>query len=187
MKRYYILSALCFNLLLIGCYSGDDDSNRYVLLTIEDALTIENEENYVVGDTIFFELKFNRYLAEEGYDNLLDVYESTNAEEFRYSFGLGKFSTFSNDYVNVNVASDYLFAEIGTVYRGFYNEAYAVLNAEKTQYESRIGVVLAETGEFRFDFGYLGINSAYNRDNVSIEIQNTINPDNVKMEFIVTE
>lgn len=187
MKRTSILLVLCLNMLLLSCYSGDDDAGRYVFLTIEDALTIENQENYVVGDTIFFELKFSRYLPEEGFDNLLDIYESTNAEEFRYSFSLGKFSNFSDDYENINIAFDYLFSEKGTVSRGLYNNAQAVLNEEKTQYESRIGIVLAETGDFRFDFGYLGINSESDYDNVSIEILNYIDPDTVKMDFSVAE
>ncbi len=187
MKRICMLSVLCVNILLVGCYSGDDDDGRYVFLTTEDALTIDNQENYVVGDTIFFEVKFSRYLKEEGFDNLLDIYESTDAEEFRYSFGLGKFSNFSDDYENINIASDYLLAEKGTVYRGFYNEAQAVLNREKTQYESRIGIILAETGDFRFDFGYLGIYSESDYDNVIIEIQNNIDPDSLMMDFSVTE
>lgn len=186
MKKINILTVLFLSLLVWGCYTGDD-YNSYISLKVEDPLTIENKTNYVVGDTLYFELQFSRYLPEEGYSNLLDIYESTQAEEFRYSFGLGKYSSFSNNYDNVNIAFDYLFAEKGSVFRDYNNEAYAVLNTEKTLYESRVGIILAEAGEYRLNFGYLNLNSINSADHVTIGIESTKVKDTLSTDFVVTQ
>ena len=178
-----VLVVTCF--VFLGCYS-DDDGSRYIRLSIEDALVFDNEENYVVGDTIFVDLNFSRYLPEEGYDNLLDIYESSGSESFYYNYGLSKFSELSNGFRTVAIDSSFLFAEKGNIdgYRG----ADVVLNANQTQYESRIGLILAESGIFRFDFDFLNIYSNnYSRDHVQIEIQNIFSTTQTNFEFTVAE
>ncbi|MFS4468799.1 hypothetical protein [Maribacter sp. 2210JD10-5] len=188
MKKYSTIVLILVGLLLNACFSGDDGiTNRFIELRLTDALTFENEGNYVVGDTIFIELNFSRYLEEEGFTNLLDVYESTNAKSFGYSFRLEKFSELGNSYIGTTIDGQFLFAEKGRI--GPFETIDVVLNDAEDTYESRIGIILAETGNFRFNFDFLSIFSQnVDFDKVNIEIQhlfNTAVPED--FEFTVNE
>lgn len=185
MNRLLVALLSIFFLTLLGCIS-DDDSSRFVFLSVDDALTFQNNENYIVGDTIFVEINFSRYLPEEGYENLLDVFESSGAETFYYDYRLSKFSELADGFQSVFVDPNFLFVEKGNIddFRG----ASIMLNVDKAQYESRVGLVLAETGRFKFDFEFLNMYSEnYSQDNVQIEIQNRFSGTPPNFEFIVTE
>lgn len=174
---------LACNLLFLGCYSGDDDSSRYIRLQISDAVVVENEENFVVGDTVFYEIRFSRYLEEEGYDNLLDIYETTGADEFYYSYGLNKLSSFTNNYERINIDSNFIIIEDG----GQFGVS-AVLNDEQTEYVSRVGIVLQEEGDYRFDFDYLDFYSEYVSGKVQVDIEHEVLTTAIEdFEFTVTE
>lgn len=182
-------SILVLVILLIGCYSKDDD--YYIRqVEIKDSFVFENERTYVVEDTIYFELNFSRYLFEEGYSNLLDIYETTGSEEFSYSFRFSKFSDFSNSYLPINIAEDFVFAEKGKV-SGQSNEVRAVLNDEQTMYESRIGIKLAETGNFNFDTENYSFNIYPNnvvKDKIFFEVSHRFTDiDKERFVFTVTD
>lgn len=186
MKNIYKILVSVIGVFLFGCYSGNDDY-KLVSLRIQDAFAIENEGNYVVGDTIFFELNFSRYLPEPGYSNLLDIYESTDAIDFNYGFDLRKFSSLSNDYVYVAIDPSFVFAEKGKVFESF-NQGTATLNEDQDRYESRVGIILVETGDFRFDFENPYIRSQYMADKVYLEIRHEFSTSStINLEFIVTE
>lgn len=187
MKKSVLVGLLVFAFLFVGCHSHDDSFSRTVRLQIEDAVEFENEKNYIVGDTIFFELNFSRYLKEDGYSNLLDIYETTSAEEFHYSFGLNKFSDFSNSYTRVYIDPEFIFDEKGSTFDQFGGTATA-LNQEKNSYESKIGLILAEAGRFKFDFDFLYLNNRYEHDKISVEIQHVFTENNpIDLEFTVTQ
>lgn len=186
MQKIYkaILVIIC--LMFLSCYSGDDDSNRFIALSIEDALVFENRENYVVGDTVFIGLNFSRYLPEEGFTNLLDIYQSSGSETFYYNYGLSRFSELSNGFQSVAIDPVFLVVEKGTI--GDFRGNGAVLNTDQTLYESRVGLVLAEEGRFRFDFDFLNIFSdTFSPDHVQIEIRNRFSGTPPNFEFVVAE
>lgn len=185
MKKIYATLLIVICLIFVSCYSDDYDSNRYVSLSIEDAIVFENNEDYVVGDTIFLDLNFSRYLPEEGFSNLLDIYKSSGSEAFYYNYGFSKFSELSDGFRPISIDPSFLVAEKGNIedYRG----ASAVLNADQTGYESRIGLILAETGRFKFDYDFFYIQSDnYSRDFVQIEIQHRFTGTPPNFEFTVT-
>ena len=105
-------------------------------------IIVENEGSFVVGDTVFYEIRFSRYLEEEGFNNLLDIYETTGADEFYYSYGLNKLSSFTNNYERINIDSNFVVIEEG----GEYGVS-AILNQAQTEYVSRVGIVLQEEGD----------------------------------------
>jgi len=174
-------------IILMGCYTRDDDDNYPIIVEIEDALIFENSKNYVVGDTIFFALDFSRYLKEDGYSNLLDIYETTGNEEFIYAFDLRKFSTLSNRFDRVNVDTQFLIAEKGNVYWET-NRAGAVLNQEFDLYESKVGLILGEPGEYKLDPNNYFISGEYLPDKVSVQISHSFTDnDPEKFTFSVAE
>lgn len=192
MNSIYKLSIVVSCLVLVGCLSREDDSfSRSVSLDIQDAFTFQNEMEYAVGDTIYFELRFSRYLPEEGYPNLLDIYETTDAEEFGYSFGFEKFSEQENGFRVINIDPQFIIAEeSNTDDFYFYSNigTVAKLNAAQDMYESRVGIILKEDGLFRFDFENTYFNSPYNYDKVQVGIWHEISDsDAVDFEFNVIE
>jgi len=187
MKKLICSVIVLIGLVFIGCTSYDDyGSNRYIRLEIQDAILVDTDRNYTVGDTIYIDLSFSRYLDEEGYANKLDIFESSGAESFSYILGLEKFSAQSNGFRIIQIDESYLFAEKGMLQD--FGGIVATLNDEKTEYESRIGLELVEAGSFRFDFEYLYLNDyGYREDKVQIEIQHAFSNGLDKPEFEVTE
>lgn len=184
-KAFILLAGI--GLLLQSCYSYDDEGgSRYVELQLTDAFNFENDKNYVVGDTIFLELNFSRYLEEEGFSNLLDVYASTDSEEFSYPLELLKYSALSDNFVFTKIAEQFIFAEKGSV-DGLY-WVNAKLNDSRDTYESRIGLILAEEGEYRLNTQFLELESKWNFDKISIGIRHRFSDKTEEdFEFIVSE
>lgn len=186
MKKIYLILFAAVCILSFGCSFEDDGGN--IFLEIEDALIFENNQNYVVGDTLYVELNFSRYLDEAGFSNKLDVLESSGSEDFHYDFSVNKFSELSNGFTRIDISPEFLFAEKGTVGVFGPTTATAQLNSAKTQYESRIGLVLVETGSFELDLRFLRIRSnVFSEDRVQIEIQHRFMGIPPNFEFEVTE
>ncbi len=186
MKHIYVTSAFALCVLLSGCYSDDDFSNSHVNLQITDALVFENDQVYSVGDTIYIDLNFSRYLDEVGFSNQLDVYESSGSESFQYDLRLEKFSELSNGFRPIAVSPEFIFAEQGTADE--FGRTLAQLNNEKSQYESRVAIILPEAGRFNFDFRYLYLESIdYFEDKVRIYIEHNFSNSDGIFEFTVNE
>ena len=172
-------------LSLYGCQENDDGSRKF--LEIQDAFIFENKQSYVIGDTIYTTLSFSRYLDEEGFDNKLDIFKSSGSDSFGYSIGLQKYSESSETFQFLPIDSSNFFAEIGTISDLGY--VTAVLNPSKTEYESRIGIVLLESGRYKVDllFPYLSSNG-YQEDRVQIDILHRFTDSSqIGFEFEVTE
>ncbi|WP_291864985.1 hypothetical protein [Maribacter sp.] len=178
MKKVIVsISILFLAVLGMQCSPPDDDVYwNNVEVDIKDAIKVENKVSYVVGDTLFFELNFSRYLPEEGYSSLLDLYETSGVDEFSYNFEVRKYSAFSDDYVGVNIDEQYIIAEKGMI--SYYSQPAAILNNDTDMYESRIGVILIEEGDYQLDFDYMYISSVYNTDKPTVGINHTITKNN---------
>jgi hypothetical protein len=185
MKKLSV--CLLLTILLYSCYSDDYNDNSSITLELEDAFVLENQDNYVVGDTIFVNLNFSRYLDEEGYSNLLDIYESTGAERFNYDLELEKYSAISNNYVRVSISSEYVFAEKGE-YTETNGQVTALLNPDQDVYESRVGIIMAEPGTFKFNFDYVNIIADYEYNKIFLQIYHEFTDANEEdFIFVVSE
>ena len=182
-----------FGFMLFGCFSNDDDSyRRTVGLTISDAVAFDNKENYVVGDTLFFEIKFSRYLKEEGYPDLLDIFETSGSKEFGYAFNISKFSEFSGNFEFINIAPEFILTEqlsdsdyFGGGYAG---NIAASLNEALSEYVSRVGIILVEEGRYALDFENMRFSTGYYDNEVNIDIYHRITSEKLLIpEFTVTD
>ncbi|WP_185782536.1 hypothetical protein [Croceivirga lutea] len=164
MRKIFGILSVCFLFAISSCISDDDFFSP--LITIEDGFVFDNQENYQLGDTIYFTLEFSRYLPEEGQPNLLDIFESTGANEFFYDIEFSKFSSFSNSYQRV-------FAEERNYYSPDGETNSASYNPVTETYTSTTAIVLVEPGEYQlnFNFTYFG-NYNYTPNNVYLNIQN---------------
>lgn len=178
MKKYIALLGIGLGgLFWTQCSPPDDDYINWsaIKLEVKNALKIENKENYIVGDTLFFALNFSRYLPEEGQSTDLDVYETSGVNKFTYGFGMLKYSSFSDSYQGVSIDEKYLLSEKGSV--NYAGQVFTVLNSDTNMYESRIGIILVEEGEYQLDFSYLTLYSDYNPDKPSVGIEHIISED----------
>jgi len=175
-------------ILFFNCTSYDDDSYYSpIYLQLQDALIFENNQNYVVGDTIFLELNFSRYLKEEGYTELLDIYETTGAEQFLYDIDMSKFSTLANEYRFINVDSPFLISEKGNLFPDA-NRVGATFDQNTNMYESKVGIILAEEGEYKLDMDIIFISSDEPFDKIRLIIEhNFSNEDAERFTFSVTQ
>ncbi|MFS4492465.1 hypothetical protein [Maribacter sp. 2308TA10-17] len=181
-----------FCLLLVGCFSNDDGGfGRTVSLNIQDAISMENLKQYNVGDTIFFDLRFSRYLAEEGFDEPVDIFETTKAEHFSFSFDFQKFSELENRFSPINIDEEFVVAEKRDLDTFYYYGGYGTsvgLNEAQDSYETTVGIILVEDGLFRFDFDNIYIQSPYDFEQVQISIYHSFSVDGrLDTEFEVLE
>ena len=189
--KFLMISALAAG--FYGCYSDDDGYSRDVHLSLTDAVRFDGQNEYVVGDTLFFEIRFSRYLEEDGYDTLLDVFETTGSEEFRYGFGISKYSEFTDAFEWIEVDGQFVIG-VGpnSPSYGYNTEMVARLDAAQKEYTSRVGVILPEAGRFKIELGGLSLVSGnffdYDFENVSVRIEHTLSPeDEAAAEFTVVE
>jgi len=183
MKNISISILVVVGYFLLGC---DRDKAPHIRLEVQDAFVFENNQNVVVGDTIFFELNFSRYLDEEGFANKLDVFESSGSDSFSYSFNINKFSEETGGFNRIQIDDEFVFAEKGTNI-GF-RRATADLNQERTAYESRIGLIMVETGNFELDFEFTSLRSVdFLEDKVQLDIRHTFSNGMGKFSFEVSE
>lgn len=193
MKKGVALILFATALLQVGCYSDDDFYNRNVRLRLTDAVSFSEQQEYTVGDTLVFELKFSRYLEEEGYDTLLDVFETTGSEEFGYMFDMARFSEFSDSFERIGINdSNIIGARVSDDFSSFGSDMAARLDADRQEYVSKVGVILVETGRFRVDLDFLELNSGpyydFDSDTVNISIRHEQSEDNrAAGEFTVIE
>ncbi|MRI01947.1 hypothetical protein GH721_15495 [Kriegella sp. EG-1] len=187
-----ILVVICFT--FIGCFSYDDNGFEDIRLTIEDSFIFENTRDYKVGDTVIFELKFSRYMEEEGYINLLDLYETTNEKQFGYSFGVSKYSDFSKRFESLTIDPQFLIAQQSDSfnYYSYHNHnTIAILNEAQDAYISKVGIIMVENGRFKLDFENVYLvngNRSFIDDKIHISIKHSlINHTASDFEFNVIE
>ena len=155
MKKIpYIGFALLSFVLLVACSNKDSEFFNEVTIQVPNQLVIDTQSSYTTQDTLWMHTAFSRYLPEENYTNLLDVYQSSGqAAGFQFGFILEKKAT--NGKWEFYVLSANLIEELGVVQEndGYYT-GLSVYNETAKTYDFRSGLKLTETGEYRINFGY---------------------------------
>lgn len=163
-----LLIALFFNCSeLDDIYMGSKD------IKDSNLIQIETLPSYKLNDLIYINSSFSRYLPEEGYDDLLDIYKTTKSEEYSFEFILEKKSAYDT-WTPINIGNKIVLNK-GKSYANNVIIGVCVFNPETNLYEFRAGIPLLETGEFR-----LRINSSLypvytNSSYISVYIHTTIN------------
>lgn len=148
MKAIKYLAIAIFGLLsLISCNSDDEFYNA-AYVSVPDLITIDTPGTYSVGDNVSFHTNFSRYLPEDGFTDLLDIYKTSKAESFGFAYRLEK-ETEPNVWTSVLSNQDE------------YNVADAIYQVETMTYKCDINIPLNSTGNYRLGFGesYTGFQS----------------------------
>ncbi|MCX6185095.1 MAG: hypothetical protein NTX74_08715 [Flavobacterium sp.] len=155
MKKIpYISFALLSFVLLVACSNKDSEFFNEVTIQVPNQLVIDTQSSYTTQDTLWMHTAFSRYLPEENFTNLLDVYQSSGqAAGFQFAFILEKKAT--NGTWEFYALSANLIEELGDVQEndGYYT-GLSVYNETAKTYDFRSGLKLTEAGEYRINFGY---------------------------------
>lgn len=155
MKKIpYMGFALLSFVLLVACSNKDSEFFNEVTIQVPNQLVIDTQSSYTTQDTLWMHTAFSRYLPEENFTNLLDVYQSSGqAAGFQFAFILEKKAT--NGTWEFYALSANLIKELGDVQEndGYYT-GLSVYNETAKTYDFRSGLKLTEAGEYRINFGY---------------------------------
>lgn len=173
-KNILILAFFVFS--LTSCWTDDDNSyRRSVFLNVPNLILIESQPNFNINDYIYFDVNFSRYLPEEGFTDLLDIYKTTGATKFSFSFTLYKKSAY-NIYEPINFG-DFYIQEKGEIFTAHTSLGNAIYNSSNEQYEFRAGIQLLETGAYKLEIDpYIYPNNSSNSNAINLSIFSKNNP-----------
>lgn len=160
MKKliYTFLPIVAFLFIATGCTRDDDEFYDSAYVVIPGLVELETQGSYDVNDILWINTDdFSRILNEYGQTVPLDVFLTTNAQRFKFTFYLEKQS--GSDWELVTIGSNFI-TEKGNVYELNGVTGYPVYNAGNQMYEFRSGIRLTESGSYRlvFPVGHNGTN-----------------------------
>ncbi len=158
--------------LFFNCSEPEDIYMGSKNIKASNLIQIETLPSYKLNDLVYINASFSRYLPEEGYTDLLDIYNTTKSKEYSFDFLLEKKSAYET-WTPINIGNK-IVVNKGKSYGINSNIGICVFNPESNKYEFRAGIPLLETGEFRLRIS----NNLYpldtNSSNISVHIYTTI-------------
>ena len=145
-------------ILVSNCNTNDDGFYNNVFIDASNLVTIQaHAPSYAIGEKIYINANFSRYLTENG--SPLDIFKSTGANEFAFSYVIEKQSGANWDVVSV--PDNQLDIVKGNAQNGSYVYGICEFNSTTNTYEYRVGFPLLSAGTYRLSFGYnnISINS----------------------------
>ena len=152
-KLKYILLGL-LAVTLSNCDTNDDGFYNNVTVDIPNLITIEpHSTTYTVGEKLYINADFSKNQNETGF-GLLDLYKTTGANEFYFSYTIEK-QINATEWQTVVVNNNQLDIQKGNAQN---TEAYVYgiceYNTLDESYEYRVGFPLLSAGTYRLTFGY---------------------------------
>lgn len=182
MKKNIALYIVSF-FMLTSCWSEDDSSNyKNINLNIPNLIQFETQPTFNINDYVYFNINFSRYLPEQGYSDLLDIYKTTGATNFIFNFNLYKKSAY-NIYEKVNFSTFYILDK-GAIENTYYSNGFALYNDINKMYEFRAGIQLLEQGNYKLEIEpYINpINQPYHK-NIYLSIYSVSNSNDFTNEY----
>lgn len=185
MKKIAILVLV----ILINSCTSRDDSNEYrnIQLNVENLVVFEEQPTYAINDYVYFNADFSRYLPENGYSDLLDIYKTTNANSFIFGFSLHKKNAYGN-WSEIDFGDNYD-VEKGNIIKDYGVSGISILNNSTNVYEFKSGIKLLESGEFKLEVStyFIPYNQVSNNNKtVYLSLFSTNNTINYSNEYIFT-
>lgn len=147
--QHIILIAVAF--LVSNCDTNDDGFYNNVFIDVPNLVAIDaHPSTYTVGEKLYISADFSRYLSDGA---LLDIFQSTGATQFDFSYVIEKQNT-SGTWDVVSVNDSQLDIVKGIAQNGPYVYGICQYNTVDETYEYRVGFPLLSTGTYRLSFGY---------------------------------
>jgi hypothetical protein len=154
MKKIHYILLIAVAFMVSNCDTNDAGFYNNVFVDIPNLVSIEaHSSTYTIGEKLFINADFSRELDDNGFDKKLDVYQTTGATQFAFSYVIEKqISTTEWEVVTVNDSQ--LVIEEGDAQNGSYVFGICEYNATDESYEYRVGFPLLTAGTYRMSFGY---------------------------------
>lgn len=150
MKKlhYILLFAVAF--LVSNCDTDDDGFYNNVFVDVPNLVTMDaHSTTYTVGEKLFLNADFSKIVNDGA---LLDVFQTTGANQFAFSYLIEK--QVGADWQVVSVNDSQLDIQKGNAQNGSYVYGICQLNDINQHYEYRVGFPLLAAGTYRLSYGY---------------------------------
>lgn len=152
MKKIKYILLLTVAILVSNCDTDDAGFYNNVYVDVPNLVTMDAHSNvYAVGEKLYLNADFSRYLPTG--ITTLDVYHTTGATEFEFSYIIEKKIDALN-WETVTVNDSQLDIVKGTAVNGTYVYGICEYNTSDETYEYRVGFPLLATGTYRLSYGY---------------------------------
>jgi hypothetical protein len=148
VKSYLLISVF---LVLIGCNNADDEFYNSIFIEVPNLIEVETQSSYAVDDVLWINTNsFLRTLNEPGQLELLDIFATTEADFFKFSYYLEKQNGSNWELVD---PTGNLVNNLGTAVILNGITGFSTLNRPiNSIYEFRNGIKLTQTGNYRLTF-----------------------------------
>lgn len=151
MKKLHYIALIAVAFLVTNCDTDDDGFYNNVFVDVPGLVTMDaHSSTYTVGEKLYLEADFSRYVNDGA---LLDVYQTTGATEFVFSYVIEK-QVSATDWEVVTVNDSQLDIVKGDAQNGSYVYAICEYNTVDQTYEYRVGFPLLSAGTYRLSYGY---------------------------------
>jgi hypothetical protein len=149
--KYILLISVAF--LVSNCNTNDDGFYNNVFVDVPNLVyTDPHATIYAVNEKLYVNANFSRYQNEN--NSTLDLFKSTGANEFDFSYVIEKQSGANWDIVSV--PDNQLDIVKGNAQNGSYVYGICEFNTTANTYEYRVGFPLLSAGTYRLSYGYNG-------------------------------
>lgn len=155
MKKLFYIVLFSSAFLFTNCDTNDDGFYHNVFLEANNLVTIQTQPSYAVGDYLYIDADFSRYLPDsENEAALLDIYKTTNgATQFVFSYVIER-KINATDWEVVSVDDSLLDINQGSAVNGEYVYGICQLDNVDQSYLYNVGFPLLSAGDYRLSFGY---------------------------------
>ena len=151
MKKLHYIVLFAVSILVSNCDTNDDGFYNNVFIDVPNLVALDaHTTTYTVGEKLYVSADFSRYLNDGA---LLDIYQSTGATQFAFSYVIEK-QTSASTWDVVSVSDSQLDIVKGNAQNGSYVYGICDYNTVDQTYEYRVGFPLLSTGTYRLSFGY---------------------------------
>lgn len=151
MKKLHYIFLFAVALLATSCDTDDDGFYNSVYADVPNLVAMDaHSTTYTVGEKLFISADFPKILNDGA---LLDIYQTTGATQFAFSYVIEREVSPSNWEV-VTVNDSQLDIQKGNAQNGSYVYGICQLNDVDQTYEYRVGFPLLTAGNYRLSYGY---------------------------------
>ncbi|NRT14856.1 hypothetical protein HNP99_001200 [Flavobacterium sp. 28A] len=172
-KKINYLIAFLSLIVFSSCGEPEDIVMGSKTITIDNAIKIETKKSYQLNDVLYVNASFSRYLQETGFDTLLDIYKTTNSDEYYFSYYLEKKSAYGT-WSTIDIGEN-LILEKGKLNSYYGNYCLCILDPVSNLYEFRVGIPLLEKGEYRLNIANIIAPSYADNSVLALYVATSIN------------
>lgn len=161
MKKLFYIVLFSSSFLVTNCNTNDDGFYQNVFLESNNLVNIETQATYAVGDYLYIDADFSRYLPDtQNLGAFLDIYKTTTgATQYAFSYVIER-KINATEWEVVSVNDSQLLVNKGAAQNGSFVLGICQYNSSDETYEYNVGFPLQTPGVFRLSFGY---NSTYSK------------------------